>query len=149
MAKTTSTRWRHYPSCSLYTQYCLLLCIYTLSMESTLLAICLRINFFLHLYTFNISYELLTIHTYMYTYIHTPARTFLGVFLPGVFLVADSGVAPGRTVPAISWRCTRRTRVEFQRFLMALSVRPGSCFAITAHLWPFTWCSCGGGVGWV
>lgn len=32
-------------------------------------------------------------------------------------------------------------RVEFHLFLIALSVLPGSCFAISAHLFPFTPCS--------
>ena len=44
--------------------------------------------------------------------------------------------------------CRRRRRIlEFQWFLMALSVRPGSIWAILAHLVPIC-CTCGRDKGW-
>ena len=46
-------------------------------------------------------------------------------------------VASGeRAVRAAEWRRGRGALMEFHRFLIALSVRPGSCLAMSAHLVP-------------
>ena len=39
------------------------------------------------------------------------------------------------------WRRDGGALIEFHRFLIALSVRPGSCLAMSAHLVPTCWTS--------
>ena len=39
------------------------------------------------------------------------------------------------------WRQGGGALIEFHRFLIALSVRPGSCLAMSAHLVPTCWTS--------
>ena len=51
---------------------------------------------------------------------------------------ADAG---GESTARVPSRCTRRRMVEFQWFLIALSVRPGRRLAISAHLLPRSECA--------
>ena len=66
---------------------------------------------------------------------------FLAAFLDALVTLPDP---PAALVPAaarVPSALTRRRIVEFQWFLMALSVLPGRSFAISAHLLPKLLCA--------
>mmetsp|Transcript_20147 Transcript_20147/g.39110 ORF Transcript_20147/g.39110 Transcript_20147/m.39110 type:complete len:230 (+) Transcript_20147:99-788(+) len=59
------------------------------------------------------------------------------------FLLFLTGVPSGFSLPMAMFFSLRilRRMVEFHRFLMALSVRPGTSLAISAHLLPWIFCA--------